>query len=433
MSKALFNIAYTLPSPPSNLHGNDRADYIARRNFYNMTAEYNYFSYALDKKKVVKNRNAEDYYTKSNTNEGLFNLDGSMSSEDLNRLKKKLAETKSIIWHGFISFDQETTKGFDTQEKAIKFMRQTFREFLRNAGLKPDNIELYAALHDDTPHHHHIHFAFFEKEQKRRDKNGVLGYTRRGKIDPKAIDNYLVSANMHLSEHGDEYYTARDAAMARLREVKKEVAIGVKCNQTLNGSLFELISKLPKEGRLQYRAKPMEQLRPAIDRVANLLIMSDEKAKQAHIEMLKQFARIESETRELVEKNKLAYVDDRRMSKKEIENAMNNGVTVNEKFVDYRNVNYFDKLKEDYAARVGNVVLGLCKQLEIGDVRDRKRRVGINDKGLKIGAKRKRKRQESLLSEVKHLLSLCSKNTQENFIQTVQQNEREIERNQARG
>ena len=83
MPKALFNIAFTLPSPPSNLRGNARADYQARRNFYNLTADYNYFSYSLDGKKVVKNANAEHYFTREGTNTGLFNLHGAIDKEEL--------------------------------------------------------------------------------------------------------------------------------------------------------------------------------------------------------------------------------------------------------------------------------------------------------------------------------------------------------------
>lgn len=47
MPKAVFNIAYTSARPPANLRGENRAEYIARRQFYALTADYNFFSYAL--------------------------------------------------------------------------------------------------------------------------------------------------------------------------------------------------------------------------------------------------------------------------------------------------------------------------------------------------------------------------------------------------
>lgn len=426
MPKALFNIAYTLPSAPSYMKGNARAEYQARRSFYDLTAQYNFFSYVLNGKKIARNANAEEYYTRGGTNGGLFNLDGAMSEGQVAEMKKRLESSKSVIWHGFISFDEETSRGFQTQENAVKFMRQTFGSFLERTHLNPKNIELYAALHLDKEHHHHIHFAFFEREPKHRDKNGVLGYTHRGKFDARAIDNYLVSANMHLSENGYEYYTARDRAMSRLREARKEIGNSVK-NADLRLALSDLRSKLPKEGRLQYNAAQMKELRPDIDRVAELLIASDPAANAAHKEMLVQLARVKEEAIELVKDNKLAYSDDRRMSKQELAAAMSGDSSMSLKFVDLKNVDYFERLQADYRARVGNVVLGVCKDLSRNDYQDRCRKHNINDRSMKINAKHRWRRRESLLQNAVRILAEVDKQQPANFIKTVQEIEREQE------
>ena len=426
MPKALFNIAYTLPSAPSYMKGNARAEYQARRSFYDLTAQYNFFSYVLNGKKIARNANAEEYYTRGGTNGGLFNLDGAMSEGQVAEMKKRLESSKSVIWHGFISFDEETSRGFQTQENAVKFMRQTFGSFLERTHLNPKNIELYAALHLDKEHHHHIHFAFFEREPKHRDKNGVLGYTHRGKFDARAIDNYLVSANMHLSENGYEYYTARDRAMSRLRETRKEIGNSVK-NADLRLALSDLRSKLPKEGRLQYNAAQMKELRPDIDRVEELLIASDPAANAAHKEMLVQLARVKEEVIELVKDNKLAYSDDRRMSKQELAAAMSGDSSMSLKFVDLKNVDYFERLQADYRARVGNVVLGVCKDLSRNDYQDRCRKHNINDRSMKINAKHRWRRRESLLQNAVRILAEVDKQQPANFIKTVQEIEREQE------
>lgn len=426
MPKALFNIAYTLPSAPSYMKGNARAEYQARRSFYDLTAQYNFFSYVLNGKKIARNANAEEYYTRGGTNGGLFNLDGAMSEGQVAEMKKRLESSKSVIWHGFISFDEETSRGFQTQENAVKFMRQTFGSFLERTHLNPKNIELYAALHLDKEHHHHIHFAFFEREPKHRDKNGVLGYTHRGKFDARAIDNYLVSANMHLSENGYEYYTARDRAMSRLREARKEIGNSVK-NADLRLALSDLRSKLPKEGRLQYNAAQMKELRPDIDRVAELLIASDPAANAAHKEMLVQLARVKEEVIELVKDNKLAYSDDRRMSKQELAAAMSGDSSMSLKFVDLKNVDYFERLQADYRVRVGNVVLGVCKDLSRNDYQDRCRKHNINDRSMKINAKHRWRRRESLLQNAVRILAEVDKQQPANFIKTVQEIEREQE------
>ena len=58
MSKVVFNITYTAANPPKYMVGNKRAEYMAQRNFYNLTADYNYFSYILNHKKIKKNSTA---------------------------------------------------------------------------------------------------------------------------------------------------------------------------------------------------------------------------------------------------------------------------------------------------------------------------------------------------------------------------------------
>ena len=363
MPKVLFNIGFTLPTPPANLRGQKRVDYLARRKFYNLTADYNYFTYSLNDKKVVKNKDAEDYFTRSGTNAGLFDMNGALDKEQVSELKKNIAETNSIIWHGFISFDEETSVGFNSQENAVKFLNQTFNAFIDRTSLKRDNICLFASLHDDTDHRH-IHFAFFEKEPRRRDKNGALCYTKRGTVDSKAIDNYLVSANMHIDEHAAEYYSARDAAMSSLKTARHNVATGINRNQKLNLELNRLIAALPKEGRLQYNADNMLALRPQIDRVADLLISSEPKASRAHNDMLKVLAGVEKNVIQLVKDNKLAYFDDKRMNKEQIEKVMQGDSEMNLKYVNLKNVDYFERLKADYQARIGNVVLCLCKDLK---------------------------------------------------------------------
>ena len=132
--KAVFNIGFTLAAPPASYTGQRRAEHIAERNFYNLTADYNYFTYTLNGQKVSKNANAEEYFTRSGTNTGLFNMDGPIDEEKKDELKVRLKDTGSTIWHGFISFDDETSRGFTNQENCVKFMRQTFGSFLERVA-----------------------------------------------------------------------------------------------------------------------------------------------------------------------------------------------------------------------------------------------------------------------------------------------------------
>lgn len=430
MPKALFNIAYTLPSPPTNLRGNARSEYTARRKFYDMSAEYNIFSYMLDGKKCAKNKTAEDYFERTGT--GLFGKNGEYTSEEKEVLRERLRKSKSIIWHGFVSFDDQTSLGFTSTTQAQKFMAQTFGAFLNEARFKKDNIEWFASLHTDK-HHHHIHFAFFEKEPKHRDKNGVLGFRRIGKIQPRAIENYLVSANMHLSEHAAEYYTARDAAMDRLKEVRGDMIQamrrGDRREMRLQHAICDLKEKLPKTGRLQYNSENVAHLRPDIDRVAQMLVASDPTARVLHERMLKQLARVQVETYHIAVENKLTYVNGRRMDEQAIDGAMDGTGKTRQISVNMKNVDYFDRLRADYNARLGNMVLGLCKKWQYGCRSDGKRYVRVNDKTCKIAAGRSAKNNADVIRHV--IKALCAfDGQQDNFMHSVHEHESDIRREQ---
>lgn len=424
MSKALFNITYTTPNPPKNYTGQRRAEYIAERNFYNLSADYNYFSYVLNGEKVEKNKDAEGYFTR--TGSGLFGFDGEYSKEQIAALKERLKNTQSIIWHGFISFDQLTSMGFTSMDQAEKFIKQTFGAFLEKTHLKKNNVELFAALHTDHPHHNHIHFAFFEKEPKHRDKNGILGYTKKGTISQNAIDNYMVSANLYLDEHASEYYSARDEAMDNLKDVRADVAKGIRRDMRLNMAIDHLISNLPKNGRLQYNSENMAALRPEIDNIAKMLINSDVRTKESHLAVLKQFARIEQSIQDLVKENKMVYVDDRRLSKDEIKAIEKNEGQDMTKSIDISNIDYLPKIKQDYNARLGNIVLGLCKEIMKGDYKERKSKAKANAGRAKLASRRQHEWRGHLLQNALTSIVLQDERLQMNFLKSVQQIENEM-------
>lgn len=424
MPKAIFNITYTAPSPPRYYTSENRANYIAERNFYNLTADYNYFSYTLYGKKVEKNKDAESYFKR--TGSGLFGLDGEYSEKQIEELKERLKKTQSIIWHGFISFDKVKSLGFTSMAQAEKFIKQTFGAFLEKTHLKKSNIELYASLHTDHPHHNHIHFAFFEKEPKHRDKNGVLSYTRKGKISQRAIDNYMVSANLFLDEHEADYYSARDNAMDTLKEVRSDIAKGIRRDMRLNIAIDNLIAKLPKTGRLQYNSGNMEALRPEIDNVAKMLINSDARAKAGHIEVLKQFARLEQNITSIAQENKMLYVDNKRLSKAEIKDMEKSKSEDMLQSIDLSNIEYLPNLKKDYNARLGNMMLGLCKEIMKGDYKERRKNAKANSARIKIASRRQYHWRMQQTRNVLRSMVSQDENMQMNFLKSVQQIENEM-------
>ena len=417
MSKALFQISFTAKQPPRQFYGEWKADYIAERRFFDWTADYNYLSYILNDSKVVKNKDSRSYYTREG-NLGLFNADGVISEKKCEELKKKLATTDSIIWHGFISFDAETSKGFTAQDQAIKFLNRSFNSFIDRTHLDRNNIEMFASLHTDTPHHHHIHFSFFEKEPKRIDKHGNKIFTTKGSFRQNVIDNYVISANMHLSENTAEYYTARDRAIGKLKEIRA-AATQEFSNREVQAKVMELAQKLPKEGRLQYSSENMRPLRQEIDILANILLRMNPEAYDFHRATLQAIARREEEARGIAEditiKSKSEETTKEQKVKRFHELVSQTG-KVNE-------TEYTNKLRTDYIARLGNQAIGLAL-----DMRRKFYREEGEGKQRKIAARRNRERAKRVYGKFMYTLSSYARQAHADFMKDFSEIEREIER-----
>ena len=206
----VFNISYTSAQPKKNATEFQTTEWKNERAFYDLTADYNYVTYSLNGTKTAKHKDILDYMQKDT---GAFNLERPLTEEDVKDIKKRLAKSKSIIWHGFISFDKETSAAFTTPEQARKYLKQTMGALFENSHIDKDNVEIMASLHVDRAHHHHIHFSFWEMEPKRLDKNGEISFTQKGCFNQKCIDNYLIASSLaledlsliHISEHTSPY------------------------------------------------------------------------------------------------------------------------------------------------------------------------------------------------------------------------------------
>ena len=122
-----------------------------------------------------------------------------------------------LIYHGFISLNEEQSYKIDTPEKCIGLIKNTFGQFLEDAKFNRKNIDLMCALHLDKPHHLHIHFVFWEKEPTYKTKKGTFGYRRKGKIDMTAINNLFVRIGLYIDSDRDKLYKTRVEAIRTLR------------------------------------------------------------------------------------------------------------------------------------------------------------------------------------------------------------------------
>ena len=152
----IFDLKYTQYLPSKGTNEYQRNQHKAERAFYDMSGEENILKYIdTEGKRAGKNTMLE--YLQKNT--GVFNDKGIIPVEEVNAMKERAQNNKGFIWHGFISFNKEDSKRIDTPEKCIRLIKGTFPIFFREAGLKPENIDLICALHLDRPHHLHIHFV----------------------------------------------------------------------------------------------------------------------------------------------------------------------------------------------------------------------------------------------------------------------------------
>ena len=197
----VFNIQYTPYRLPKNATGAERERHADERAFFDMSGEKNLFDYMTTEGKRTGKRTALEYLQK---NTGVFNDGGMIPQEQVDEMKARLKQNKGNIWHGFISLNAEESPKIDTPEKCIQLIKRTFPAFLKDAKLRPDNVDLMCALHLDRPHHLHIHFVFWEKEpQFKNMQTGEKRYRRRGKIDKKSIDGMFVRLGLYLSDKKD--------------------------------------------------------------------------------------------------------------------------------------------------------------------------------------------------------------------------------------
>ena len=326
----VFQIKYCAKNPPRNLSAADREKYIQTRQFFDWTAPYNYISYTLNEKKVQKYKDFQSYAGREG-NLGLFCADKVYTKEDLDEIKEQLKYTNSHVWHGFISFDETTSKKFQMQEQAMHFLKQHFNDFINRTHLDPNNICLVASLHKDTEYRH-IHFSFFEKEPTHVDKNGKVAFTGKGTFKQTVIDNWLVSANMAVGEK-DDYYNSRNAVISKLREMKASAGKEF-TDQEMQLKLLSLARKFPKTGRLSYSSESMAELRPEIDKLANFILCSNPEVKKLHQDFLRQLDARDKRVQGIKKDNKIES-----------------------------RIDYISNLRNDYKARIGNLVIGLAKEM----------------------------------------------------------------------
>lgn len=358
-----------------------------------MTGEKNVFDYITTEGKRTGKRTAFEYLQK---NTGVFNDKGMIPQEQVDEMKARLKENKGNIWHGFISLNAVESPKIDTPEKCIELIKRTFPSFLKDAKFRPDNVDLMCALHLDRPHHLHIHFIFWEKEPIYKNaQTGKTGYRRRGRIDKKSIDGMLVRLGLFLSDKKEILYKTRDEAIRNLRELLGAKAFVCKPDD-VKKEILALARDLPKEGRITYGSKDMEPFRDRVDKIVQMLLATDARARRANRRFYRALAGREREIKSHSQ-------------------------------IDEKNIQVFDEIRADYRRRQGNLVLKLAKFIK-PEYYENTRKRKANDNKLKRSLGISRRNTGRAIKKFLSSFGQESEYIERDFYHRLQEIEEEMER-----
>lgn len=246
--------------------------YYGERQFYScQDSSYNYVGYVNNGSE--KKLDFVEYSGNKEKSTGVFDSNGICSKERIKELKNGLKNTKSVVWHGLITFEEMFGKtNCNSYAKAYELMKSEFPKFLKMAGFDPKNIEWFAGFHTNTEHRH-IHFSFYEKEPTRHRKNHKELCFSQGKITLNAIEKMKINTELHLTNISSKIAGKRN-------ELTKEFNRAIKTKRMRKNmwdSIKKIIVILPTSGRISYDSDNMLFLRNKIDYLVDLMIKQDDK------------------------------------------------------------------------------------------------------------------------------------------------------------
>ena len=408
---------------PKNASGLETEAHRAERSFFDMTGDTNVYDYITTEGKITGKKSgritALEYLQKST---GVFNGDGLISQEKIAEMKERLKNNKGNIWHGFISLNEEQSHKIDTPEKCIGLIKRTFGEFLTDAGFNKKNIDLMCALHLDRPHHLHIHFVFWEKEPTYKSKKDeTLDYRRKGKINMEAINKLFVRTGLYIDENRDRLFNTRVEAIRALRGMTS-VKAAMGSSDEIRKEILSLAKDLPKTGRLSYGSKDMEAYVGRVDKIVEMLIGYDGKARKSHLRFLTE-----------LEKHKQAIknicgtpfaITDRNVKVEEIERDL----PKYHNKIDEKTLSIIEDIEADYKRRQGNLVLKLAKFIK-PEIYEKPRygKTKPNDKNHKRRLAMSRRKIKSLFGKFLSSFGSESELLERDFSHRLQDIEKEME------
>ena len=283
------------------------------------------------------------------------------------------------------------------------------------------------ALHLDRPHHLHIHFVFWEKEPTYKSKkDGTLDYRRKGKINMEAINKLFVRTGLYIDENRDRLFNTRVEAIRALRGMTS-VKAAMGSSDEIRKEILSLAKDLPKTGRLSYGSKDMEAYVGRVDKIVEMLIGYDGKARKSHLRFLHELEKHKQAIKNICG-TPFAFTD-RNVKVEEVERDL----PKYHNKIDEKTLSIIQEIEADYKRRQGNLVLKLAKFIK-PEIYEKPRygKTKPNDKNHKRRLAMSRRKIKSLFG--KFLLSFGSESEllERDFSHRLQDIEKEMEEQRKR-
>ena len=299
----IITMGYCKPIEQYNSENLHEQEYIRQRNFYSCNDENSndYVKYVSTGTK--QKLNYVEYSGDEEKSCGIFDSTGILDKQQIKDLRKGLRNTKSVIWHGVISFQEDFGNLYcDNNEKAISFMRNFMPKFLKRCGLKPENVVWYAGLHENTDNKH-IHISFYEKEAIRlRNGHSELCFSLP-KLKQEALVWGKIVAEKDLTNISNDIVKLRDPFVDNTKEILKRIEYERASEEYR--LIIDLMKEIKQSGRMQYGSENMKPYREKIDAITSIIIKSNNELLNQYNELLKTCYRVDRQIKSICERDKV--------------------------------------------------------------------------------------------------------------------------------
>lgn len=254
----------------------------------------------------------------------------------------------------------------------------------------------------------------------------------QGKIDRTKIEGYSLRSGAFYSWLKESGYTVSQIA-ERLDIDEKEfvhmtsVKAAMGSSDEIRKEILSLAKDLPKTGRLSYGSKDMEAYVGRVDKIVEMLIGYDGKARRSHLRFLDELEKHKQAIKNICG-TPFAFTD-RNVKVEEVERDL----PKYHNKIDEKTLSIIQEIEADYKRRQGNLVLKLAKFIK-PEIYEKPRygKTKPNDKNHKRRLAMSRRKIKSLFG--KFLLSFGSESEllERDFSHRLQDIEKEMEEQRKR-